>query len=75
MTKIICNYCDEECEEFTDLEEEEQEKKSYVRVGVTRIGSGVNEREFDLHAECAKKFYEYLDKFKKKHAGNRKTAK
>ncbi len=66
MRPIICNYCGKECEEFADLEEEEQEAKRYVHVGVTRVGSAAYEREFDFHTACAKKFYEYLDKFKKK---------
>ena len=73
MTKIICDDCGKVCEEFA-ASEEEQEKKYHLRVAVTRIGSGTNICEFDFHADCAKKFYEYLDKFKNKNVGSRKTA-
>lgn len=65
MTKKICDYCGKECEKLVDRERPKDEK-NYIRVGITRIGSGVNSREYDFHEDCAKEFYKYLDKFKKK---------
>ena len=71
MTKIICNYCGKECGDKAPGVMTEKEAKEhplvYMKIGVYRVGSGVDEREYDLHwPECTSKFYEYLDKFKKK---------